>query len=133
MLFNFNKNIKKGFTKRFLYVIISKYLDFVAKFTRFPHSCRRIYKRRVIMIDKKAIIAEYGKNEKDTGSTEVQIALLTARINNLTEHLKNNKQDKHSTRGLQMMNSQRRALLRYLEQEDIERCRAIKKKLGLRG
>ena len=85
------------------------------------------------MIDKKAIIAEFGKNENDTGSTEVQIALLTARINNLTAHLKNNKQDKHSTRGLQMMNSQRRALLRYLEQEDIERCRAIKKKLGLRG
>ena len=85
------------------------------------------------MIDKKAIIAEFGKNENDTGSTEVQIALLTARINNLTEHLKNNKQDKHSTRGLQMMNSQRRALLRYLEQEDIERCRAIKEKLGLRG
>ena len=85
------------------------------------------------MIDKKAIIAEYGKDEKDTGSTEVQNALLTARINNLTEHLKSNKQDKHSTRGLQMMNSKRRALLNYLEQEDIERYRAIKKKLGLRG
>ena len=84
-------------------------------------------------IDKKVIIAEYGKNENDTGSTEVQIALLTARINNLTEHLKNNKQDIHSTRGLQMMNSQRRALLKYLEKEDIERYRAIKKKLGLRG
>ncbi len=85
------------------------------------------------MIDKKAIIKEFGKNEQDTGSTEVQIALLTARINNLTQHLKTNKQDLHSTRGLQMMNSQRRALLKYLEKEDIERYRAVKKKLGLRG
>ena len=85
------------------------------------------------MIDKKAIIKEFGKNEQDTGSTEVQIALLTARINNLNQHLKTNKQDLHSTRGLQMMNSQRRALLKYLEKEDIERYRAVKKKLGLRG
>lgn len=85
------------------------------------------------MIDKKAIIKEFGKNGQDTGSTEVQIALLTARINNLTQHLKTNKQDLHSTRGLQMMNSQRRALLKYLEKEDIERYRAVKKKLGLRG
>lgn len=85
------------------------------------------------MIDKQSIIKEFGKNEKDTGSTEVQIALLTARINNLTEHLKSNKQDLHSTRGLQMMNSQRRALLKYLEKEDIERYRAIKSKLGIRG
>ena len=86
-----------------------------------------------MQINKAEIIKEFGKDEKDTGSIEVQIALLTKRISNLTEHLKQNKQDKHSTRGLQMMNSQRRALLRYLEQEDIERCRAIKKKLGLRG
>lgn len=85
------------------------------------------------MIDKKAIIKEFGKNEQDTGSIEVQIALLTARINNLTQHLKTNKQDLHSTRGLQMMNSQRRALLKYLEKEDIERYRAVKKKLGIRG
>ena len=85
------------------------------------------------MIDKKAIIAEYGKNEKDTGSTEVQIALLTARINNLTAHLKNNKQDKHSTRGLNKMVSTRKKLLDYLSEQDIERARAIKAKLGLRG
>lgn len=84
-------------------------------------------------IDKLAIVKEFGKDEKDTGSTEVQIALLTARINNLTEHLKSNKQDKHSTRGLQKMNSHRRALLRYLEETDIERYRAIKAKLKLRG
>jgi len=84
-------------------------------------------------IDKKAIIKEFGANENDTGSIEVQIALLTARINNLTEHLKNNKQDLHSTRGLNMMNSKRRALLKYLEGQDIERYRAIKTKLKIRG
>lgn len=86
-----------------------------------------------MVIDKKALTKEYGKNENDTGSIEVQIAILTARINNLTEHLKNNKQDLHSTRGLQKMNSHRRALLKYLEKNDIERYRAIKSKLGLRG
>lgn len=84
-------------------------------------------------IDKVAIVKEFGKDEKDTGSIEVQIALLTARIKNLTEHLKNNKQDLHSTRGLQKMNSHRRALLRYLEANDIERYRAIVAKLNLRG
>ena len=83
--------------------------------------------------NKQEIVKAYGKNEKDTGSIEVQIALLTARISNLTEHLKENKQDKHSTRGLQKMNSNRRALLKYLEKSDIERYRAIKTKLGLRG
>ena len=85
------------------------------------------------MIDKKAIIAEFGKDEKDTGSTEVQIALLTARIQNLTEHLKNNKQDKHSTRGLNKMVSTRKKLLDYLAEQDINRARAIKSKLGIRG
>jgi len=84
-------------------------------------------------LDKVSIVKEFGKDEKDTGSIEVQIALLTARIKNLTEHLKNNKQDKHSTRGLQKMNSHRRALLRYLEENDIERYRAIVTKLNLRG
>lgn len=86
-----------------------------------------------MVIDKKALTKEYGKNENDTGSIEVQIAILSARINNLTEHLKTNKQDLHSTRGLQKMNSHRRALLKYLEKNDIERYRAIKNKLGIRG
>ena len=86
-----------------------------------------------MIIDKKELVKEFGKDEKDTGSIEVQIAILTARIKNLTEHLKSNKQDKHSTRGLQKMNSHRRALLKYLEKSDIERYRAIVKKLGLRG
>lgn len=86
----------------------------------------------MVTIDKKQIVAEYGKDEKDTGSVEVQIALLTARIANLTEHLKANKQDKHSTRGLLKMTATRRKLLRYLENTDINRYRALKEKLGIR-
>lgn len=85
------------------------------------------------MIDKKEIVKTYGKSEQDTGSTEVQIALLTARINNLTEHLKTNKQDLHSTRGLNQMVSKRKKLLSYLEQVDIKRAREIKAKLKIRG
>lgn len=84
-------------------------------------------------INKAEIVKNYGKDEKDTGSIEVQIALLSARINNLTEHLKNNKQDLHSTRGLNKMVSTRKKLLNYLAKIDIERARAIKQKLGLRG
>ena len=84
-------------------------------------------------IDKKAIVKEFGKNENDTGSVEVQVALLTERIKNLTAHLKNNKQDKHSTRGLNKMVSTRKKLLDYLAEQDIERARAIKAKLGIRG
>ena len=84
-------------------------------------------------INKAEIVKEFGKNEQDTGSIEVQIALLTAKISNLTEHLKNNKQDKHSTRGLNKMVSTRKKLLDYLTELDIERARAIKAKLGLRG
>ena len=85
------------------------------------------------MIDKKAIVKEFGKNENDTGSVEVQIALLSERIKNLTAHLKNNKQDKHSTRGLNKMVSTRKKLLDYLTEQDIEKARALKAKLGIRG
>jgi len=85
------------------------------------------------MIDKKAIVKEFGKNENDTGSVEVQVALLTERIKNLTEHLKSNKQDKHSTRGLNKMVSTRKKLLDYLAEQDIEKARALKAKLGIRG
>ena len=84
-------------------------------------------------IDKKAIVKEFGKNENDTGSVEVQVALLTERIKNLTEHLKSNKQDKHSTRGLNKMVSTRKKLLDYLTEQDIEKARALKLKLGIRG
>ena len=85
------------------------------------------------MINKAEIVKAYGKNEQDTGSIEVQIALLSERIKNLTEHLKANKQDKHSTRGLNKMVSNRKKLLNYLAKQDIERARAIKAKLGIRG
>ena len=85
------------------------------------------------MINKAEIVKEFGKNEQDTGSIEVQVALLTERIKNLTAHLKNNKQDKHSTRGLNKMVSTRKKLLDYLAEQDIERARAIKSKLGIRG
>ena len=81
---------------------------------------------------KQAIIAQYARKEGDTGSPEVQIALLTARISELTEHLKNHPKDHHSRRGLLMMVGQRRNLLNYLSNMDIERYRAIVKSLGLR-
>ncbi|MBQ1994844.1 MAG: 30S ribosomal protein S15 [Clostridia bacterium] len=81
---------------------------------------------------KTAIIKEYAAHEGDTGSPEVQIALLTFRINSLTEHLKSNKKDHHSRRGLLMMVGQRRNLLAYLQKNDIERYRSIIARLGIR-
>ena len=82
--------------------------------------------------EKIAIINEYALKEGDTGSPEVQIALLTKRINDLTEHLKEHKKDHHSRRGLLKMVGQRRALLAYLTKVDIERYRAIIARLGIR-
>ena len=81
---------------------------------------------------KNEIVNEYRQHEKDTGSPEVQIALLTARINQLTEHLKEHKKDHHSRRGLLMMVGQRRRLLNYLSKKDINRYREVVAKLGLR-
>ena len=81
---------------------------------------------------KQTIIDEYKMHEGDTGSPEVQIALLTYRIKNLTEHLKGNHNDKHSRRGLQKMVGHRRNLLGYLQKVDIERYRAIIEKLNIR-
>ena len=81
---------------------------------------------------KQAIIAANQTHEKDTGSPEVQIASLTTRINELTEHLKNNHNDNHSRRGMYKMVGKRRNLLNYLQKKDIERYRAIVEKLGLR-
>ena len=83
-------------------------------------------------IEKSQIIAEYGRHEGDTGSPEVQIALLTARINHLNEHLKLNNKDHHSRRGLLLMVGQRRGLLDYLKKTDIEGYRALIAKLCLR-
>lgn len=81
---------------------------------------------------KQAIIAEYGRTPGDTGSPEVQIAILTARINELTEHLKENQKDHHSRRGLLKMVGQRRGLLAYLKKTDIERYRTLIDRLGIR-
>ena len=81
---------------------------------------------------KQEIINTFKRDENDTGSSEVQIALLTERINELTEHLKVHKKDNHSRRGLLKMVGQRRGLLEYLKKKDIERYRALIEKLGLR-
>ncbi len=83
-------------------------------------------------MEKAEIIAKFGTHEGDTGSPEVQIALLTARINHLNEHLKEHKQDNHSRRGLLKMVGKRRGLLDYLKSKDIERYRAIIAALELR-
>ena len=82
--------------------------------------------------EKQSIIEQYGANGKDTGSTEVQIALLTARIKDLTEHFKINKKDHNSRRGLLKLVGQRRRLLKYLKREDLEKYRELLKKLELR-
>ena len=87
----------------------------------------------MISKEKKAeIVKAYGRKEGDTGSPEVQIAVLTQRIKELTEHLKSNKKDHHSRRGLLKMVGKRRGLLDYLKNKDIERYRALIEKLGLR-
>ena len=81
---------------------------------------------------KTSIINEYKLDENDTGSVEVQVALLTKRINDLNEHLKVHKHDYHSNRGLLKMVGQRKSLLNYLAKEDVQRYRALVQKLGLR-
>jgi small subunit ribosomal protein S15 len=83
-------------------------------------------------VDRKDIIAEFATTEGDTGSPEVQVALLTARIAHLTEHLKTHKHDHHSRRGLLLMVGQRRRLLNYLQKNDIARYRGLIERLGLR-
>ncbi|HYP48232.1 MAG TPA: 30S ribosomal protein S15 [Thermoleophilaceae bacterium] len=81
---------------------------------------------------KRDIFQKYGRGEADTGSTEVQVALLTARINELTEHLREHRKDHHSRRGLLMLVGKRRRLLRYLQRRDIEAYRGLIQELGLR-
>lgn len=81
---------------------------------------------------KQAIIAEYGRAPGDTGSPEVQVAILTARIQELTDHLKENPKDFHSRRGMMKMIGKRRGLLSYLKELDIERYRSLIERLGLR-
>lgn len=87
----------------------------------------------MISKEKKAeLIKTYGRTPEDTGSPEVQIAILTVRIKELTEHLKTHQKDHHSRRGLLKMVGQRRGLLNYLKEKDIERYRALIEKLGIR-
>ena len=100
-----------------------------------PYVYGKIFKRRNNMITKEkktAIMEEYARKEGDTGSPEVQIAVLTARITELTEHLKTNPKDHHSRRGLLKMVGKRRNLLQYLKNKDLEGYRALIEKLGLR-
>ena len=82
--------------------------------------------------DKREIVRKFGKSEGDTGSTEVQVALLSSRISHLTEHLREHKHDHHSRRGLLMLVGQRRRLLNYLQAKDLDRYRGLIKELGLR-
>ena len=82
--------------------------------------------------EKKAIMAEYATVERDTGSPEVQIAMLSKRITDLTAHLKEHKHDHHTRRGLLLLVGRRRRLLKYLEKTDIERYRALIQRLGIR-
>lgn len=95
-------------------------------------SCRKGVFFSMTQERKSELIKAYGLKEGDTGSPEVQIALLTERINHLNEHLKDNKNDHHSRRGLLMMVGQRRSLLDYLIRKDVTRYREIIKKLGIR-
>jgi small subunit ribosomal protein S15 len=81
---------------------------------------------------KAELAGKYGRGDNDTGSTEVQVAILTERINELTEHLREHKKDHHSRRGLLMLVGRRRRLLRYLERKDLERYRGLVGDLGLR-
>ena len=83
--------------------------------------------------EKQAIITEYKTSDNDTGSTEVQVALLSARINRLTQHLRENHLDESTRRGLLKMVGRRRRLLRYLNREDVSRYRTLISRLGLRG
>jgi len=83
-------------------------------------------------INKQEIIEKYGRTPNDTGSPEVQVALLTARIDLLTEHLKEHKKDHHSRRGLLKMVGKRRGLLDYIKENDVEEYRALIEKLGIR-
>jgi small subunit ribosomal protein S15 len=81
---------------------------------------------------KRDIISQFGASAEDTGNTRVQVALLTARINDLTEHLRTHRQDHHSRRGLLMLVGKRRRLLNYLQKNDLEGYRALIRELGLR-
>ena len=83
--------------------------------------------------EKENIVSKFGENNTDTGSSIVQIALLTSRIRQLTEHVKNNKKDNHSRRGLVMLVGQRKRLMKYLRREDLEKYEKVVNELNIRG
>lgn len=85
-----------------------------------------------VTVDRRSLIEQFARHEGDTGSPEVQVALLSTRINHLTEHLKTHKKDKHSRRGLMLLVGQRRRLLNFLTRKDITRYRALLEALNLR-
>src|SRR5690606_18342149 len=99
---------------------------------RDPPGARRFHAMSLTKEKKSELISKYGRKEGDTGSAEVQIALLTERINELTAHLRTHAKDHHSRRGLLMLVGKRRRMLRYLERTDLERYRALVAELGLR-
>lgn len=90
-------------------------------------------KMSINLKNKQELIKQYGENEKDTGSTAVQVAMLSTKISELTEHLKSNKKDFATKRGLLMMVGRRRRLLAYLKNKNVEEYRELIKKLGIRG
>ncbi len=94
--------------------------------------CYALFSMALATDAKQQIIEEYRREERDTGSPEVQVAILTRRINELTEHLRTHRKDHHSRRGLLQMVGKRRRLLDYLRREDIERYRELIRRLGLR-
>jgi small subunit ribosomal protein S15 len=94
--------------------------------------CKKYYYGGIIMLEKKEIVEKFGRKPTDTGSPEVQVALLTERINHLTEHLKMHKKDHHSRRGLLKMVGQRKGLLNYIRNNDIVKYRSLIAELGLR-
>ncbi len=89
-------------------------------------------KRSITKERSKDLVKEYGKNEKDAGNVEVQVAILSERIRNLTEHLKVHKKDNHSRRGLMMLIGKRRGLLKYIKNRNIDEYRELIKRLGIR-
>ena len=109
---------------------------YAAKAARPEHGPRPCYPASSHMTmtaeEKAELTAKFGKDEKDTGATEVQIALLTSRINHLTEHLREHKHDHHSRRGLLMLVGRRRRFLNYLQRKDLEGYRSLIRELGLR-
>ena len=136
MLFREKEFLKNGAVLLYLFFFLCYNNTNGFKAVRISTACFVIrvlfFHRRINKMDKKEVMAKFATHEGDTGSPEVQIALLTERINHLNEHLATHKQDNHSRRGLLKMVGKRRGLLDYLKEKDIARYRAIIEALNLR-